>query len=144
MHCWGPVFNLFWRPSVLWKLWSLIKTETLSLWTTKLTDALWLLVVWCSIKTLLFATCVFVGFFPPLCIMIYVMRNAVEKRKMWWNEFGWTTCVSATHCHHVHSAAMDLSLQVRRWNIFEGKRWTIFVCVETTKSRRNWVSYRQR
>lgn len=40
--------------------------------------------------------------------MIYAMQNIMEMQKIWWNEFGWTTRVSATHTpRHVRSAAVN-------------------------------------
>lgn len=41
-------------------------------------------------------------------MLIYARPDIMEKQTMWWNEFGWETCVPATCYHCVHSAAMDL------------------------------------
>lgn len=86
------------RHSVVLKLWSLLKTETLSLCTTwKPTDALWLFVVWCSIQTLLFASCVFDVFSLYFDLLGKHYGKAENARKWVWMD---DLCVSHTLTLH--------------------------------------------
>lgn len=111
-------------------LWSLSKTE-LSLCTTwKPTDALWLFVVWCSIKTLPFGACVF----DVVSVWFTSAKHYGKAENVM--KWVWMDDLCVSHTHTVTTFILlqwSSSFQEQRWNIFKGKRWTIFVCVEITK-----------